>query len=374
MLRLGIVAGETSGDRLGAGLIKALKALEPDLRAEGIAGEQMLEAGCLASADIERLAVMGISEVLVHYPRLKYLQIQTVRYFLDHRPDIFVGIDAPEFNLGIERRLRKAGVKTIHYVSPQVWAWREGRVRTIGKSTDRVLTLFPFEADFYRKHDVSAIFVGHPLADEIPIQTDKRVARQSLKVLEDARVLAILPGSRMTELKQLLPAFMATAGRCVHEMGSLECISAAVSADAERLIQEAAVAADVRVKVFRGRAREVLGACDAALLASGTAALEAMLIKRPMVVAYRLARSSYQLLRHFIQGPLYAMPNILAGRELVPEFIQNDVKPETMSEPLLRWLREPESIGTMIERFEQIHRQLRCGANERAARAVLDCL
>jgi lipid-A-disaccharide synthase len=375
-LRIGMVAGESSGDRLGAGLLEALRRLDPAIEAEGIAGPRMSEAGCRCIAPMERLAVMGILEVLARYRELRRLRARMIEEWLERPPDAFIGIDAPDFNLGLEQHLKAAGIRTIHYVSPQLWAWRPGRVHGVARAADLVLTLFPFETDVYRRHGVDARFVGHPLADEIPLTADRAAARDALGLPRSGPVLALLPGSRATEIVQHLAPFLETASLCARALPELCCAIAAVDAAAEReiLAGSARYRERLRLAIYRGRAHQVLAAADAALLACGTAALEAMLHKRPMVVGYRMAALTYVLLRPMVRGPRYAMPNILAGRELVPEFIQWRMQPGPMSERLLPWLTGADSATTIEQVFTDLHRRLRCGASDRAAAAVLELL
>lgn len=372
MLRVALVAGETSGDMLGAGLIRALRAQVPDAAFEGVAGPQMIAAGCRAWYPMERLSVMGLVEVLGRYRELRALRADLLRRLRADPPDVFVGIDAPDFNLGLEKRLRAAGIPTVHYVSPTVWAWRRGRLRTIARAVDLMLTLFPFEADFYREHAVAVRYVGHHLADAIPDHTDARAARAALSLPEAGELIALLPGSRESEVGRLAEVFVQAAHWCAQRRPGVRFAAPFVSR-ATRAQFEAALARHpgLACTLFDGRSREVMAAADAVLLASGTATLEAMLLKRPMVVAYRLAPLSYWLIRRLLYVDRFALPNLLAGEMLVPEFVQEAATPESLGQALLDQLAAPERTRQLQERFGALHRTLRQDANERAAEAVL---
>ncbi|MGH8378376.1 MAG: lipid-A-disaccharide synthase, partial [Gammaproteobacteria bacterium] len=299
MLRVGIIAGESSGDHLGAGLIRAIRTRVPNAEFEGVAGPEMIAAGCKPLAGTEELAVMGITEVITHLPRLLYLRRRLRRHFLEHRPDIFIGIDAPDFNLGLETRLRKAGIRTVHYVSPSIWAWRARRVFTVGKAADLVLCLLPFEPPLYEKHGFNAVFVGHPLADDAPQKPDCSALRKSLHLPGEGQLVALLPGSRRNEVERLGPVFLETAQWLANEVPELKFVIPAATPALSRLVknQLRMLKPDLPVTVVDGHARDILGAADAALIASGTASLEAMLWRCPMVVAYRVAAGSYALVK-----------------------------------------------------------------------------
>ena len=333
----------------------------------------MTAAGCEAFFSSDRIAVMGIVEVVKHYRRLRQLQRQIGDYFIGNRPDVVVGVDAPDFNLDIEERCRSAGIPTVHYVSPTVWAWREGRVRKLARATDLIMTIFPFEESYYRERNVAAVFVGHPLADAIPDAPDKQAARESLGLDTQRPVLGLLPGSRSAEMRQHATTFIETAVLCAHAIEGLQCVVPAVNDQlAEHFLHTlAGHQPRPEIMVVAGRANEVLSAADVVLTASGTAAVETMLHKRPMVVAYRLAWMSYWLIRALIRIPYICMPNVLADRALVPEFVQGEMLAGPMSEQLVQWLRYPETAAAMVAEFEKTHHSLRRGANERAAAAVL---
>jgi len=373
-----MVAGESSGDRLGADLIQALRARVPRLQVEGVAGPRMTEAGCRVLERSERLAVMGIFEVATHLPGLLALRRRLHRHFVAHPPDVFVGIDAPDFNLALETGLRRAGVRTVHYVGPTAWAWREGRAGTVRRAADRLLTLFPFEEHWYRQRGVPALFVGHPLADAIPSSTDRRGARAALDLVPDAPTLALLPGSRAGELSRHLAPFLAAALWCAERVPGLQCAIPVIDGAAEVRVREALARAGtgLRATVHRERAREVIGAADAVLLASGTAAVETMLVKRPMAVAYRLSWPSFLVVRALIRVPWCSMVNVLAGRTLVPEFVQGAMHPAHMGAALLPYLLDPGSDAALQADFAELHRQLRRppGASANAAAAIMELL
>lgn len=373
MLRIGLVAGEASGDLLGAGLIQAIKARNPDAVFEGIAGPRMVEQGCTALFPAEKLAVMGIVEVLRHYLELRRIRSQLIRHFISDPPDIFIGIDSPDFNLGLETRLKAAGIPTIHYVSPSVWAWREYRVRKIHKAVDLILTLFPFEEEFYCKYHIPARFVGHPLADLIPLDNDAHEARRDLGLPEDGVIVALLPGSRTTELQQLAALFVKTAAWCHERRPQLFFVAPFVNAQTREIFQQAVTqhASGLPVTLVDGKSRQVMMAADIVLLASGTATLEALLLKRPMVVAYRLAPLSYWIVTRLLTIRQYALPNLLAGTTLVPEFIQDRATEENLGGAILEYLDNPASVAELTRQFEIIHRMLRRQASDNAAQSVL---
>jgi len=374
-LTIGLVAGETSGDNLGAALIRALRARVPELRCAGIAGPAMVAAGCAAWAPASELAVLGLFEVLGELPRLLALRRDVRRRFLELRPDVFVGIDAPEFNLGLAPALHAAGIRTVQYVSPQVWAWRPGRARRMAEFLDLVLCLLPFETGVYAQHGLPAVFTGHPLADELPLEPDRAAARAALGLPAAATVLAVLPGSREVEVARLGDAFAGAAAWLAARRPGL-CVVAPMASAATRARFTRCVAAQapgVEVRLLDGQSRVALTAADVALVASGTATLEALLCRRPMVVAYRLGRPTALLLRGcgLMQAPYFAQPNLLAGERIVPELAQQEVEPERLGAELERWLAEPARVAALAQRFGELHQQLRHGASERAAEAIL---
>lgn len=372
-MRLAMVAGEASGDLLGAGLLRALKQRDPELQADGIAGPGMIEAGCHALYPAEKLSVFGIVDALRHYRELSAIRNQLFEHFAREKPDVFVGIDAPDFNIDLARRLREIGIRTVQYVSPSVWAWRRYRVRKIAQAEDLVLSLFPFEAEFYRAHQVPVEFVGHPLADMIPMQADRDAARAGLDLSGESPIIAMLPGSRMSEVRYLGPVFIQTARWCLERRDDLRFVvpfaSSKVRAAFEALL--AAQGADLPLTLMDGQSREVMAASDAVLLSAGTATLEAMLMKRPMVVAYRFNRINYWILKRLVKTAHASLPNLLAGERLVPEFIQQEARPETLGAALLANLDDKERVSYLNKRFTDIHEQLRLGTDARAAEAVL---
>jgi lipid-A-disaccharide synthase len=377
-LRVGIVAGESSGDLLGAALIAALRERVPELECFGVAGPKMAAAGCEAWAGAEELAVMGLTEVVRHLPRLLRLQASLARRFLEARPDVFVGIDAPEFNLRLARRLHAQGLTTVQYVSPQVWAWRQGRARTIGRACDLVLCLLPFETAFYSSHGVAAAFVGHPLADQIPLEVDREGARAALGLSPSDAVVALLPGSRVGEVERLGADFVQAAAWLHERRAELRFIAPMATARSREAFERkrAQVAGSPEIMIIDGRAQQVLAACDAAIVASGTATLETLLSRRPMVVAYRFGALTAFLLRslRLVKVPYFSQPNLLVGRGLVPEFLQEQVSGAALGEALLGRLSDREYLRVLDAEFLKVHETLRGGAAGRAAEAILALL
>jgi len=376
-LRVGVVAGEHSGDQLGAALIAALRARTPALHCFGVAGPKMIAQGCEAWAASEELAVMGLTEILRHAPRLLRLRAALRQRFLAARPDVFVGIDAPEFNLPLARRLKQAGIRSVQYVSPQVWAWRQGRVRTIGASCDLVLCLLPFETEFYRDHGVPAVFVGHPLADEIPLSVDRDGARRALGLEPTRLLIALLPGSRIGEVARLAAPFAAAAARIAAVRADAQFLAPMASAAAREsfLKHIAQVPCLPTIRVLEGEAQRALAAADAAIVASGTATLETLLTGRPMVVAYKVSAPTAFLLRtlKLVKVRYFSQPNLLAGRRLVPEFFQEQVQGAALGEALLKELEDRDHVRELLDAFTEIHRSLRRGGAARAAEAILEC-
>jgi lipid-A-disaccharide synthase len=377
-VRIALVAGETSGDALGAALIEALKLRFPQAEFAGVAGPRMRAAGCAPWFDIESFSVMGLTEVLAHLPRLAKLRSALRQRIVSWRADVFIGVDNKEFNLGLARQLKREGLCTVQYVSPQVWAWRQGRVLTIGESVDLVLCLFPFEPDFYREHGVRAAFVGHPLADQIPLEVDRAAARRELGIDHAARVLAILPGSRRGEVEKLADCFAGAAELLARRYPKLVSIAPMVTPALRAAFAArcAALAPTAAVRMLDGDARRALAAADVVLVASGTATLETALSKRPMVVAYRLGAITAFLLRtlRIVKLPFFSQPNLLAGKALVPEFFQGAATPENLSGALSHWLDHPAEAAKLGQEFEAIHLRLRRGGAERAANEVAELL
>ncbi len=375
-LRIGVVAGEVSGDRLGAALIGALRERYPRASFEGVAGPRMREAGCEALADIEALSVMGFAEVLARLPGLLALRRRLFRHFSANPPDLFLGIDAPDFNLPLAARLKQTGVPTAHWVSPSVWAWRQGRLPRIARSVDLMLTLFPFEEQLYRRHGVEAYCTGHPLADEIPLHNERAPAQAALGLRGGCRYVALLPGSRRSEVDRLLPRFLDAAQRCRQAAGDLVFLVPAASDTLYRHCQKLMVArgleADTGCLLFHGQAREVMQASDAVLLASGTAALECLLVGRPMLVAYRVHPLSAPLVRRLLHSPFVSLPNHLLGRMQVPEYLQEDATPRRLADGLLALLQDPGKAAAQVAPFAAVHRDLKRGAADRAAQHLLE--
>jgi lipid-A-disaccharide synthase len=377
-LRVGLVAGEASGDTLGADLIKALRRLAPHAEFFGIAGPKMEAAGCETWEPAESLAVMGLFEILRDLPRLLRLRARVRARFLAARPDVFIGIDSPEFNLRLARDLRRAGIPTVQYVSPQVWAWRQGRARTIHESVDLVLCLLPFEKRFYDEHAVHAEFVGHPLADAIPMTVDRQAARVALGVDPSAQVVALLPGSRRGEVTRMARDFTATARWLSSQRPGLKFI-APMASGATREIFAQALERDVPalgVRLFDGQAQTALIAADVALVASGTASLEAALCKRPMVVIYRSGAMTAWVVKrlNLVKSKFFAQPNLLADRRVVGEYFQQQIVPESIGAELLMWLDDAERRRGLEQEFSRIHADLRRDAGTRAAQAIVSLL
>lgn len=376
-LRVAIVAGEHSGDTLGAALITALRERAPGLTCFGVAGPKMIAAGCEPYGSCEDLGVMGLAEVLAHLPRLLRLRGELVRRFLAARPDVFIGIDSPEFNLGLARRLKRAGIRTVQYVSPQVWAWRQGRARTISASCDLVLCVLPFETEIYDRHGVRAVFVGHPLADEIPLAVDREAARQQLGLGGAAKVVALLPGSRLGEVTRLSAPFVAAAAHLAAHHPEWRFVAPMASSAMREVFEKEIlqVAGAPMIHVLLGQAQRALAACDGAIVASGTATLETLLSGRPMVAAYKANPLTVFLVKAFalVKVRYFSQPNLLAGRLLVPELFQRQVTGAALAEALLREMGDPAHVRELLEQFDAIHRQLRRGGAALAAEAVIAC-
>lgn len=371
-LKVALVAGEASGDILGAGLMQALRAHCPQVEFIGVGGPLMAAQGLQSYFPMERLSIMGLVEVLGRLPELLSRRKRLITTLKQQQPDVFIGIDAPDFNLTIELQLRAAGIKTVHYVSPSVWAWRQKRVLKIRKGCDLMLTLLPFEAQFYQQHQVPVLFVGHPLADSVSLDNDPLPARQQLGLPVDAQVIALLPGSRGGEVAKLGALFVETARYLLAEKPLLRfIIPAANPARREQLVAILAEMPNLPIEILDGQSQTALQACDAVLIASGTATLEAMLFKKPMVVAYKLAPLSHWLLKKMVKSPYISLPNLLAAEMLVPEFIQGAATPEALGKALLEQLRDG---SQQTQRFAELHISLRCNASERAAQGVLQLL
>jgi len=372
-LRVGLVAGESSGDTLGADLIHAFRRLAPDTEFFGIAGPKMQAAGCEVWEPSESLAVMGLFEIVRHLPRLLRLRARIRALFLAAKPDVFVGIDAPEFNLRLARDLRCAGIPTVQYVSPQVWAWRQSRARSIHESVDLVLCLLPFEKRFYDEHGMRAEFVGHPLADSIPMTVDRSSARRVLNIDANAQVVALLPGSRRGEVARLAEDFAATARWLAARRPQLKFIAPMASAATRKIFSEALArhAPGLDVQLVDRQSQTALIAADVVLVASGTASLEAALCKRPMVVVYRFGAMTAWILRrlNLVKVKFFAQPNLLADRRVVGEYFQEEIVPESVGAELLMWLEDGDRRSALEREFSRIHAGLRRDAGTLAAQA-----
>ncbi|MCF6458230.1 lipid-A-disaccharide synthase [Pseudoalteromonas sp. MMG024] len=371
-LRIALIAGEHSGDILGAGLIKALKQHYPNATFEGIGGPRMLAEGFKTHFQMEELAVMGVFEVLPKLFRLLSIKKQIVQRFIDNPPDIFIGIDAPDFNLRVEKPLKAAGIKTVHYVSPSVWAWREKRVFKVAEATNLVLALLPFEKAFYDKHNIPCAFVGHTLADELPLEDEQTASRALFDLSATDKVLAVLPGSRGSEVTLLSEPYIQAVLLLKAEIPKLKVLVPLVNEKRKEEFLAVATklnAADIFTLVD-GKSREVMTAADAVLLASGTAALECMLLKRPMVVGYKLKALTYHLVTRLFKFNIehFSLPNLLAGKQLVPELLQNDLTPENLAATLKPLLEEDQSA--LKQTFYEMHKSLRLDASKQAALAV----
>lgn len=370
-LCVALVAGEASGDILGAGLMRAIKARQPNVRFIGVGGPRMEAEGLRSYFPMERLAVMGLVEVLGRLRELLARRKALIQNLLGARPDVFIGIDAPDFTLAIEARMHREGIKAVHYVSPSVWAWRQKRVLKIREGCDLMLTLFPFEARFYEEQGVPVRFVGHSLADQIPLQADRESARLALGLEAAGQVVALMPGSRGGEVRRLGALFFDTAQRLLAARPGLTFVVPCASPERRAQLEALLEGRQLPVTLLDGRSHEALAACDAVLIASGTATLEALLYKRPMVVAYRLAPLTWWVLKRMVTSPYVSLPNLLAQRQLVPEILQDAATPDALAEALLPLLDDPHE---QTAGFDAIHRTLRQDASNQAADAVLQLL
>lgn len=369
-----IVVGEHSGDTLGAGLMVALQKQYPQAKFIGIGGDKMKKLGFESLFAMDELAVMGIVEVLGRIRRLLHVRKSLVDYFTINQPDVFIGIDAPDFNIGLELRLKAQKIKTVHYVSPSVWAWREKRIFKIAKATDMVLSLLPFEKAFYDKHQVPCTFVGHPLADDIPMESDKEKARDELGLPHKAKVLALMPGSRGGELSRLLAPFFASAQQLKQDDENLILIAPMVSDKRAQQFNsvKSELAPDLIIEVIIDKTQTVMAASDCLLTASGTVTLEAALIKRPMVICYKFNLLTYWLAKWLVKLQWFSLPNLLANNTLVPELLQNEVCTESIVPLVKERLYQDQS--QLNDSFIAIHQQLKCNASQQAANAVIAIL
>ncbi|MDB5800652.1 MAG: lpxB [Rhodocyclales bacterium] len=376
-MRIAMVAGEASGDLLASHLIRALKMHIPDARFVGIGGPKMEAEGFESWWPAETLAVNGYVDALKRYRELSGIRKSLLKCLKSEQLDLFIGVDAPDFNLWLEEKLRNTGVPTVHYVSPSIWAWRGGRVLKVKRAADCVLCLFPFEPALYEKHGVTAHFVGHPLADEFPLHADRDAARELLNIAPGAKVVAMLPGSRNGEVARMADSFVGTAKRLHETDSALQFIVPLVTRETRSLFEQAiyrAEAHELPIRILFGHSQQAMTAADVVLVASGTATLEAALLKRPMVIAYRLADLSYRIMKRLAYLPYVGLPNILAGEFLVPEFIQDAVTPESLAPALEKWLLDRDACEQLAERFNTLHLELRQNHAARAAQAILPLL
>ncbi len=379
---IALVAGEMSGDILGSGLIRELKKTYPDAKFVGIGGSKMQAEGLTSLFSMERLAVMGIVDVLGRLFELLAMRRKLKAQLIEQKPDIFIGIDAPDFNLGLENKLKAAGIKTVHYVSPSVWAWRQGRIKKIAASVDLMLTLLPFEAKFYQDHGVSVEFVGHPLADQIQMKPDQLQARRELGFPENKNLVAVLPGSRSGEVKYLGPVFCDTIKALIDKYPDLNFIIPAANdklkQEIESLLLERKIWSDKenhssRVRVISGNSQNAMAAANLILLASGTATLEAMLLKKPMVVAYKWSPLTHTIISRMVKTPFISLPNLLANKMLIKEFVQEETEVKNIL-PALEELLNDSNCREIVDKFTQLHEGIRCNADVKAANAVIKLL
>ncbi|MGP1932890.1 MAG: lipid-A-disaccharide synthase [Arsenophonus sp. ET-YP4-MAG3] len=375
-LTIGLVAGERSGDMLGTGLIRAIKQQIPNACFIGVAGPLMQAEKCEAWYEMEELSVMGIIEVLWRLPRLLQIRIDLTKRFIKLQPDVFVGIDSPDFNITLEKKLKKKGIKTIHYVSPSIWAWRQDRVFKIKEATDLVLSLLPFEKKFYDPYNVPCRFIGHRMADIISLKPDKYAARLKLNIIHDVKCLTILPGSRYIEIKMLSADFLRAAKILSKDFPNLQILVPIVKKEYRQYFEKIykKVCPDLTLKILDGQAQLAMMASDITLLASGTAALECMLVKCPMVIGYRMKSMTYWLVKYLVKISFISLPNLLAGKELVKEFIQKKCQPEQLAFSLKYLLENKKKVKLLKKNFLKFHKSLRCHADEQAAKAVLEVI
>jgi lipid-A-disaccharide synthase len=375
--RVGMVAGEASGDLLAAHLIGALKARRPDIEFAGIGGPKMMAEGFQSHFPMDRLSVRGYSEALRHYREIMGMRRKLAKGMLADRPDLFIGVDSSDFNLGLERELKDGGIKAFHFVSPAIWAWRRWRVRRIARSVDRILVMFPFEPAIYEKAGVPVTYVGHPLADIIPFEPPKDEARAQLRLPSRKLIIALLPGSRRSELQYMAAAFVLAAHRFRQEVPDVHFVVPMVTRETREIFERAIheqQRTDLPLTLLFGHSHDALAAADLALVASGTATLETALFKTPMVIAYRQSPISWAIMRQMLYLPYVGMPNILAGERLVPELLQDEATPANLAGALLTLLRDTAAQKRQVERFREFHELLRQNTAQKAADVVLDAL
>jgi lipid-A-disaccharide synthase len=376
MLRVGIVAGEPSGDLLAVGLIKEIKALYPDAQFEGIAGPLMIAEGCRALWPLEKLSVFGLFEVLKHLPELLSIRKNLFNHFIQNPPDIFIGVDAPDFNLALERKLFQANIPTVHYVSPTVWAWRPGRIKKLIGSLSALLCVFPFEEDYFKKTPVPAHFIGHPLADEVVAEDNLQQSKEQFGFSVNETVIALLPGSRMGELSRHAELFLAAAALFSEQNNSTRFIATFATERTRQYFEQllASIENPPTVEIVDSSTTAVLAASDMALVASGTVSLEVMLMRKPMVVAYRFAPATYWLLDTFslFKAAFFSMPNLIAGKKIIPELLQDEVTKEHLVDELQHWKDDQVAVDNLIVEYDRLIPMLRKDASKQAAKVVLD--
>lgn len=374
VVKVGLIAGEASGDLLGAGLIRAIRERIPDATFEGVAGQAMIEEGCDTWADADELAVFGLLEPLTHIPRLLRLRRSLAKRWILSPPDVFVGIDAPDFNLGLEKKLRKAGIRTAHYVSPSVWVWRAGRIETVRKAADRVLCILPFEKQIYDDKGIDAVFVGHPKATTLPTDIDIHSVRELLDI-ESGPVVAMLPGSRMGEVSRIGPVLVCACAMLAGQHKDLHFVTPVASSNLRSLIEAQISEAGIadRFRLIDGDSIEAMSAADVVMLASGTAALESALLGKPTVAAYAIGRLSGVIARLIgLNNKYFTIPNLIVDEPLIPEFIQEDMKAESLAQSVWELLEDPARREEISRRFATLREELALGADERAADAVIE--
>ncbi len=374
-LIIGMVVGEASGDLLGAGLMRALRQYFPDALFQGVGGPKMLAEGFESLFPQDRLAVMGLVEPLARLPELLRIRRRLRQHFLQQRPAVFIGIDSPDFNLDLELSLRQGGIKTVHYVSPSVWAWRQGRIKKISRAVDLMLTLLPFEADFYRNNNVPVAYVGHPLADTIPLQPDPAAAVEALQLGEQIKgnkIIALLPGSRAAEVARMGPLFWQVAEYCASRQKNLVFLVPSANAARHQQLEEqlGELSSHLPIHLIEGQSHKIMEAADVVIMASGTTTLEAMLLKRPMIVVYKLADLTYQILSRLVKVKYISLPNLLANKSVVPEFIQERATPVAVGDALLNYLNNPSTTKKLMATFHDLHAQLKQNSDEQAAQAI----
>ena len=376
-IRIAIVAGEASGDLLGSHLVAALRARLPQAEFFGIAGPKMMAAGVQSFFPMEKLSLMGFHEVLKNLFSLLALRRNLKRKLLELRPQIYIGVDAPDFNFGVERALRKRGITTVHFASPSIWAWRGGRIHKIKRAVDHMLVLFPFEKKIYDQAGIPATYVGHPMADVIPLESDCNATREQLKLSPTATIVALLPGSRRSELQQHADLFIQTAQRLRELIPDVQFLAPLVTQETYNLFQAALYrnqAQDMPITLLFGHAAAAMAAANCVLVASGSATLEAALLKRPMVITYRIPQLTYYWLRRRFYLPYFGLPNVLAGRFVVPELMQDQATPDNLAQALRTWLEDTAAQASLAETFKQMHLELRQNTAQRATDAIISLL